>query len=117
QRAGRAPGLRIERAQLLHPLGDHALLAERRHPHSFERALVGGGADLGKDAGFQPLDARILFHDAAHRSLTARRRAQSAALALSTSDLKASGSRTARSARTLRSISTPALSRPLMNRP
>ena len=29
--AGGAPGLRIEGAQLLHPLRDHALLAERRH--------------------------------------------------------------------------------------
>ena len=42
-----------QRAERFQERGDRAVLAERRHPHGFERGFVAGGRDRGEDFLFE----------------------------------------------------------------
>ena len=135
RRAGGPPGLRIHAAEAAHHLGDAALLAELGDPQTFQRLGAVGGCrpPPARRRAPRPDRARQAAawirrrskprpmppgRQAAWRRSAARRQPQAAASApwaWSTSALKPSGSRTARSARILRSRSMPALLRPSMN--
>src|SRR5262249_34025151 len=116
-----------------------ALLAERGHPHGFERRFIGSGLDHAREFAFE--GGNVECGSVVHRCLADRVGAQtcvfirrdggggagfspgaregqaaSAAFALSTIASNAAGSWMARSDSTLRSTTTPALSSPEMNR-
>jgi hypothetical protein len=133
--AGDLPLFGGHRAQFAHLQADLALLAQRGKPHLLERGFVRGGGNGGKIALPQivhadPLGIVVVLlargprkrkkprarGSAASRIQPVRGGYASAALALSTMPLKASGSWMARSASTLRSTSIPATARPLMKR-
>ena len=96
-----------ERLQLL---GERALLAQPAHAHVFERREVAAGGDLGAAPG---RSGRDQVRQDPPRGFRLIPRAVFACCAIAPN---AAASCTAMSASTLRSISTPALFRPLMMR-
>ena len=130
--AGRAPRLRLERAEALGQIGDPPLLAERGDPDLLERAQI-GRFGRPRSAGRAPgdphrrpslrslLDTRPASKKGAagpFRALgTWPDQPSSATWACLAKLANAAWSWTATSASTLRSISMPALFRPCISRP
>ena len=137
QRVQRRAGIlafgRVHSAEALHHLCDAAFFAQRRNPKLFKRVRVGGGLDRTNQ--FRTQGSKI-FHVISHHSSShskpsggpnsgSRKNPRtetriyavsgSAERACSTNALNESGSRTAKSANTFRSIWMPARNNPFMN--